>query len=186
MAGTDAGRDAERVLFLDTDGSIARLAAEALADAAGDSYDPTPAAVRPAGGEGDADADADGDTDADGPVAAAADANARDFTHVVTMTQAAKRDCPPVSPGTHYLHWPLDDLEGKDLRIAVEDRVGKAFGGRKTYTDVGDLPAAWSEAGDGGEAGKRGEAGRAGEAGAPEGTAEPGEPDGGEEGAAEG
>lgn len=145
---------AERVLFVDTDGTLAAVAVAALSDVAPDAYEGTAAAVEmPDGAVSD-------------EVTDAADVDATGFTHVVTMTSAAKADCPMVTPGTHYLHWHLDDVageagEGGDggeggaggdtgedddaVRLAVGDRVRKAFAGQKTYTPVGDLPAQWGE-----------------------------------------
>lgn len=110
----------ETVLFIDDDGSLARRAVEDLEDRHGDTYQGRAAAVDP-----------------DGDVTPASDVDTSSIKHVVTLTAGAKAGCPPVSPGTHYMHWPVagaDDLG---------DRIDRGFGGKTTFTPSGDLP--WGE-----------------------------------------
>lgn len=114
--------DQEPVLFIDADGTLATRAAEILEDRYGDAFDPRAAAVEPAG-----------------DVEAAADVSTDGVLHLVTIGSEAKANCPAVSPGTHYLHWQVDDAD------ALPDHVDRGFGGAKTFTATGDLPAGWAE-----------------------------------------
>lgn len=132
----------ERVLFIDADGRTARLAAALLEAMHGDDYEAGCAAVDPTEATPDA-----ADLDLDRPVEATDTVDPDGFKHVVTLDGEAKANCPPVSPGMHYLHWRLPDAEGgiDDLKIAVADRISRSFGKETSHTPVDELPSAWQE-----------------------------------------
>lgn len=130
----------ERVLFVDADGATARLAAALLEAMHGDAYEAGCAAVEPSDRTPDVD-----DVDLDRPVEATDAVDTAGYKHVVTLDAEGKANCPPVSPGMHYLHWRLSDADGADLKIAVADRISRSFGGETTHTAVEELPSAWQE-----------------------------------------
>lgn len=130
----------ERVLFVDDDGVAARLAAGLLEAMHGDDYEAGVAAVDPVDRSL-----AVADVDTDRPVPSTGEVDTDGYKHVVTLDGEAKANCPPVSPGAHYLHWQLPEADVAELKMAIADRISRSFGRETTHTAVEDLPSAWRE-----------------------------------------